>query len=132
MEMTRNIHPGISKARTHIDTNYHATLSICHLADIAAMSPCHFCRTFKKQIGLTCIEYITRVRITEAKRLLQMEWLPITRICYMVGFNDLTHFERVFKKAEGCCPTGFRMSLRSMPLRQQNKPKNEQNMPSNA
>lgn len=129
--MSRNIHPKIVKVQEFIDVNYHTPLSICCLANIASMSPCHFCRTFKKQIGQTCIEYLTRVRIKEAKRLLKTGYLPITQICYMVGFNDLTHFERVFKKLEDCCPTCYRMSLRSMSLEQQNKRKNEQDMPKN-
>lgn len=129
--MSRNIHPNIVKVQEFIDVNYDAPLSICRLANIASMSPCHFCRTFKKQLGQTCIEYLTKVRIKEAKRLLQVEWLPITQICYMVGFNDLTHFERVFRKLEDCCPTFYRTSLRSISMEQQNMPKNEQNMPSN-
>ena len=129
--MSRNIHPNIVKVQKYIDVHYGTALSICHLAGVAAMSPCHFCRTFKKQTGLTCIEYLTKVRIREAKRLLRTEWLPITQICYRVGFNDLTHFERAFKKLEACCPSCYRTNLQSMLPKQQNTPKNEQDMPSN-
>ena len=129
--MSQNIHPNIARVQKFMDANYDAPLSICRLADIACMSPYHFCRTFKKQSGDTCIEYLNKVRIKEAKQLLKSEWHPITEICYMVGFNDLTQFERIFKKLVSCCPTTYRTSFHSMSKEQKNKPKEKQDMPSN-
>jgi len=103
-----DIYPNIKKVVRFIDSNYSKSISLSLLANIACMSKYHFCRTFKKQIGVQSSEYINKIRIRQAKQLLCSSHFSITQICYMTGFNDLTYFERVFKKLENCCPFAYR------------------------
>jgi AraC-like DNA-binding protein len=63
---------------------------------------------FKKGTGVNFTEYVSRVRIESARNLLLNPNLRISEIAYQVGFQSLTHFNRVFKKVVGESPTEFR------------------------
>jgi AraC-like DNA-binding protein len=65
---------------------------------------------FKKATGLTFTEYLGRVRIEKANALLLNPHLRISEIAYDVGFQSLTHFNRVFRDITGQSPTAFRAS----------------------
>ena len=75
-------------------------------------SPFYFCKMFKKATGLNFTEYVCRVRIERAKNLLLNPNLRISEIAYQVGFQSLTHFNRVFKKIVGEAPTEYRIKLK--------------------
>lgn len=82
-----------------------------HLEDIAHalnVSTFHFCRIFKRATGLTFVAYLSRLRVEKAKILLQDKNLRITEIAYEVGFQSLTHFNRIFRKLVGSSPTEYR------------------------
>jgi YesN/AraC family two-component response regulator len=66
---------------------------------------------FKKGTGLNFTEYVSRVRIENAKNLLLNPNLRISEIAYQVGFQSLTHFNRVFKKVVGEAPTEYRVKV---------------------
>jgi AraC-like DNA-binding protein len=66
---------------------------------------------FKKATGLNFTEYLSRVRIEKAKNLLLNPNLRISEIAFEVGFQSLTHFNRVFKKIVGQSPTDYRRQL---------------------
>ena len=68
----------------------------------------YFCKTFKKATSLTFTEYLGRVRIEKAKALLLNPHLRISEIAYEVGFQSLTHFNRIFHQITGEAPTAFR------------------------
>lgn len=104
----RNVSPNIEQTKTFIEENYNQPLSLQLLAKIACMSKYHFCRIFKKQVNMTYTTYLNTIRIKEAKRLLKTGLLSITEICFQIGYNDLTYFERVFKKSENCSPSSYR------------------------
>ena len=72
------------------------------------VSTFHFCRRFKLETGLTFVEYLSRVRIEQAKLLLHNTHLPISEIAYEIGFQSLTHFNRTFRKLVGTSPTEYR------------------------
>jgi AraC-like DNA-binding protein len=74
------------------------------------VSTFYFCKLFKKATGLTFTEYLGRVRIEKAKALLLNPHLRISEIAYDVGFQSLTHFNRVFRQVTGRSPTAFRVS----------------------
>jgi len=65
---------------------------------------------FKKTTGLTFTDYLSRVRIEKAKTLLLNPHLRISEIAYDVGFQSLTHFNRMFRKIAGISPTKYRDS----------------------
>lgn len=100
----------IRRAVTFMQENYDEELSLDQIAHAAYLNPYYFCRLFKKQMGLTCSKYLSILRIEKAKESLRGTDLSVTEICFTVGFNSLTHFERVFKGLEGITPSAYRRS----------------------
>jgi AraC-like DNA-binding protein len=66
---------------------------------------------FKKATGMTFTDYLGRVRVEKAKNLLLNPHLRVSEIAYAVGFQSLTHFNRVFRALTGQSPTDFREKL---------------------
>jgi AraC-like DNA-binding protein len=66
---------------------------------------------FKKATGLNFTDYVSRIRVEKAKNLLLNRNLRVSEIAYEVGFQSLTHFNRVFKKVMGQSPTEYRGRL---------------------
>jgi YesN/AraC family two-component response regulator len=98
----------VLKALRYIDEHLDSGLSLADVGRAAGMSKYHFCRRFRESTGLYFREYLTRRRIGRAKELLQDTGRPVTDIFREVGFKDMTHFGRVFKKLEGQLPSAFR------------------------
>jgi len=98
----------ITRARRFIEANYREKLTLGIVAREAGMSLFHFCKTFKKTTGLTFVHYLSRVRVESAKTLLLNQNYRVSEIAYEVGFQSLTHFNRVFKAIAGQSPTDFR------------------------
>ncbi|WP_127531393.1 helix-turn-helix domain-containing protein [Paenibacillus kobensis] len=71
------------------------------------VSRCHYSRMFKEYFGIGFKEYIMNKRVQKAKVMLQ-EGVPVTDVCYAVGYGDLTHFGRVFKRLVGEKPSDYR------------------------
>ncbi len=99
---------GVRRALNFMEERYLEDISLKDIARAACLSPYHFCRLFKKEMGITCISYLSRLRIEKAKSLLGNTPYPVTQICFEVGFNDLSHFERVFRSIEGIPPSAYR------------------------
>jgi AraC-like DNA-binding protein len=98
----------IKRAIAFMEEHYSDGISLKQIARAAFLSSYHFCRLFRKQMGITCSRYLSILRIRKAKELLRQTELSVTEICYEAGFNSLTHFERVFKKLEGTTPSAYR------------------------
>ena len=94
-----------------MEENFNKNFSIEHLAKKVCTSKFHFSRIFKKQMGLTCTEYLNKVRVKKAKNLLNNDQLSISEICFLTGYNDLTYFGKVFKTLEGISPSDYRKNL---------------------
>ena len=71
----------------------------------------YFCKMFKKATGINFTDYLSRVRTERAKNLLLNPNLRVSEIAYEVGFQSLTHFNRVFKRILGRSPTDYREQL---------------------
>ncbi len=99
---------GIRRALNFMKEHYFEEISLKDIAKAACLSPYHFCRLFKREMGINCIPYLSRLRIEKAKSLLGSTPYSVTQICFEVGFNDLSHFERVFRSIEGVAPTTYR------------------------
>ena len=102
---------GITKAREYIDANHTEDLSLGVVAQAAHMSTFYFCKQFKKSTGLSFTDYLGRVRIEKAKEHLLKPNTRVSEVAYEVGFQSLTHFNRVFKKVNGESPTTYRTHL---------------------
>ncbi len=100
----------VLRARDAIHARYAAPLRLDDLAHEAALSPFHFLRTFRAAFGETPHQYLTRVRIEAAKRLLLAD-APVTDVCFDVGFQSLGSFSALFARRVGAPPSAFRRRL---------------------
>lgn len=103
--------PAVSRAKRYIAEHYNEKLSLARVAKVANASSFYFCKMFKKATGLNFTHYVSRVRIERAKNLLLNPNLRISEIAFEVGFQSLTHFNRVFKKIIGYSPTEYRAKV---------------------
>ena len=103
--------PIINRAKEFIDQHKSDPISLSEVARALNVSTFYFCKLFKKATGLNFTEYLSRVRIEKAKNLLLNPNLRVSEIAYEVGFQSLTHFNRVFLRIVGRSPTAFRESL---------------------
>lgn len=92
----------------HIDQNFKKEIRLKTLADIAGMTPAAFSRFFRTRTGKTVSDYIIDIRLGYAARLLVDTHTSVAEICYSCGFNNISNFNRIFKKKKGCSPTAFR------------------------
>ena len=90
------------------DENYRNEIRLQDLADIASMTPTAFSRFFKLRTNKSISEYIIDVRLGHAARLLADSTMAVVEICYRCGFNNISNFNRIFRKRKGCTPTEFR------------------------
>jgi len=88
--------------------NYQNEIDLEEVADIVHMAPASVCRFFKSSTGLTVFEYLNKIKIEYACQLLLNTDLNIVDISYDCGFNNLSHFNKQFKKFIGKTPTQFR------------------------
>ncbi len=103
--------PVITRAKEFIRANQSEPLSLGAVAKAVNTSTFYFCKLFKKVTGINFTDYLSRIRIEKAKNLLLNRNLRISEIAYEVGFQSLTHFNRVFKKIVGQSPTSYRQQL---------------------
>lgn len=103
--------PVITKAKQFIQENYTEDLSLGQVAAAVHTSIFYFCKLFRKVTGATFTEFVSRTRVEKAKHLLLNPNLRISEIAYEIGFQSLTHFNRVFKNVVGESPTNYRERL---------------------
>lgn len=82
----------------YIHQNLHNKITLEELAEIACMNKTYLSTYFKKATGNNLSSYIETVRINKAAQLIKTTDKSITEICFEVGFNNPTHFSRIFKK----------------------------------
>lgn len=98
----------MEKVVTYINEHFKEELSIEYLATIAGLSPYHFIRMFKKEIGFTPHEYLLNTRLSNAKYMLKNSTMSIKDICYNTGFSSESVFCTSFKKNVGSTPVAYR------------------------
>jgi len=96
------------KTIEYINTNYNQKIGLKDIAKMAAMSPSYYSYIFKLIKGKNFVEYLNDIRIQKAMELLKTSDLNISEVCFAVGFNNLGHFNRVFKETAGVTPSNFR------------------------
>lgn len=101
-------HKNISQVAAYINDNYQQKLSLKILADHFNYSSAYLSRAFKEVTGFNFVEYKNNVRIKEASKLLQQTKLSVTEISAEVGFNNITHFGRIFKEFTDLSPLEYR------------------------
>lgn len=98
----------ITAAVRRIDGAAHAPLTLTALARDAGMSAFHFLRTFRRVTGMTPHQFILRTRLQRAARRLRQSRDAITAIAFEAGFNDLSTFNRRFRRLMGASPRAYR------------------------
>ena len=104
--------PIVRRAKAYIAGHCGDAIGLEEIAQAMHVSTFYFCKVFKKATGLTFTDYLGRVRVEKAKSLLLNPHLRVSEIAYTVGFQSLTHFNRVFRKITGEAPTLFRENLK--------------------
>lgn len=102
----------IEKAKSYIRDNYKKDISLDEVSREVDISPYYFSKLFKQETGGNFIEYLTEVRLRNARELLKDSGLSIKEICAESGYSDPNYFSRIFKKYEGVTPSEFRERLR--------------------
>jgi AraC-like DNA-binding protein len=98
----------INHALSYIGKNLASELRESDLAQLAGQSVSAFSRYFRRHTGMPFVQYVNRMRINLACQLLMDDALSVTDICYKVGFNNLSNFNRQFRVAKGMAPSKFR------------------------
>lgn len=109
MGHTRALQPAVQ----FVENNLGSRILAEEMAGLCMMSPFRFSRAFREAFGVTFREYVMRMRLTEAARLLQNPQAPVTQVAYAVGFNDMSHFSRLFKREFGTTPSAAQTAFRS-------------------
>ncbi|MCI9117937.1 MAG: AraC family transcriptional regulator, partial [Muribaculaceae bacterium] len=94
----------ILKVQEAISRDYAKPIYLGDMASLAGMTPTAFSRFFKLRTGRTLSEYIIDVRIGHAARALVDTTKTIAEVCYECGFNNISNFNRIFKRKKGCTP----------------------------
>lgn len=102
----------VQKVEEYINGHYNADIRLQTLADIVGMTPTAFSRFFKLRTGKTISEYIIDIRLGIASRKLVDTTMSIAEICYDCGFNNVSNFNRIFKRKKGVSPKSFRENYR--------------------
>jgi AraC-like DNA-binding protein len=87
------------------------TIQLEDISAIANMTVPSFCRYFKRVTGKTFTEFVNEFRIVHACKLLSEERHTISEVCYESGFNNFSHFNRLFKEKTGQSPNAYRKSV---------------------
>lgn len=98
----------VKKIKEYIGANFRDELTLGKIADAVGMSPSSLCRYFKSITGKTLTAYILDVRLGNAARALVNTADTISEICYSSGFNNVSNFNRLFKKNKNFTPKEFR------------------------
>lgn len=102
----------VRKIYEYINTHFTQQITLEDLANLVGMTPVALSRFFKLRSGRTISDYIIDIRLGNATRLLVNTTNSISEICYDCGFNNLSNFNRIFKRKKDCSPTEFRENFR--------------------
>lgn len=102
----------IHKAIQYINKNFSKNISLESLSEHIHLNPQYFSRYFKNNTGVNFIEYVSKIRIKEGKKLLVSTDKSMSRISFDIGYIDPAYFTRVFIKYEGISPHKYRLMKR--------------------
>jgi transcriptional regulator GlxA family with amidase domain len=95
----------------HINENFGQHISLDEISDLVSMTVPAFCRFFKKTTGKTFTKLVNEYRVVHATKLLFESQMSITDICYECGFNNFSHFNKLFKEFTGKSASKYRNEM---------------------
>jgi AraC-like DNA-binding protein len=107
----------IEKIMEHINNNFGQNITLSDASKIAGMTEVSLSRFFKLRTGKTFVETLNDVRLGHASRMLIETTQSINEIAYKCGFNNMSNFNRIFKKKKDSTPKEFRNSYASVGVR---------------
>ena len=101
------------KVFSYLIQNFNQEISLKTIAGIANLTPTAFCRYFKSVTRKTLVEVITDFRLNKASQLLRTTDKPVTEVCFLSGFGNISYFNKTFKNEMGKTPLEYRQLLRN-------------------
>lgn len=98
----------VQKIHDYLSSHFTEEIRLSQLAESVNMTEASFSRFFKQRTGKSVTDYLLDIRIGNAIRLLVDSSQTIGEICFNSGFNNLSNFNRLFRKRKGCSPKEFR------------------------
>lgn len=102
----------INKVQDYVEEHYKDEIRLSTLADMVGMTEVSFSRFFRQITGQTFSDYLITLRLDHASRLLVDSRLHVAEVCFQCGFNNLSNFNRIFKKNKHCSPKEYRENYR--------------------
>ncbi|SEW21682.1 helix-turn-helix domain-containing protein [Chitinophaga arvensicola] len=103
----------VERIMNYLNANFDKNISLGEAARLAAMTEVAFSRFFKAKIGKTFVDTLIEIRLGHASRLLIETTHTVNEIAYKCGFNNISNFNRIFKKKKDCTPKEFRQAYTS-------------------
>ena len=103
---------GVVESADYIRGHYAEEFDLNDLASGCGLNATYFCKAFKDHTGMTVFEFINNIRIQKACLLLKSTEMPVIDVAYGVGYNNISFFNRYFKKVTGESPRDFRVRSR--------------------
>ena len=101
----------------YLNTNFENEISLGRAARLVSMSDVAFSRFFKARTGKNFIDALNEIRLGNASRMLIDTTHGINEIAFKCGFNNISNFNRVFKKRKKCTPKEFRQEFNAVGFR---------------
>lgn len=106
----------VQSVQQYINVNYNKDIRLNDIASLVNMTPTAFSRFFKQRSGKTLSDYIIDIRLGYVTRMLIDTTKSVAEICYECGFNNISNFNRIFRKQKKCSPKEFRENYRKKKL----------------
>ena len=98
----------VEKAIEYMNLNFQKSITLTEVAKLTNMADVSFSRFFKARTGITFMDSLLELRLGNASRLLIDTTQSIAEVAYNCGFNNISNFNRLFKKKKNCTPREFR------------------------
>ena len=105
----------VELVRNHLSAHLDEEINLETLGELTGYHPLYLQRIFKQSTGTSPHGFLTQLRLSKARELLSLTDLPISVLCQQCGYNSVSHFTALFRKAVGCTPLTFRKRARILP-----------------
>lgn len=102
----------LDRVITYLMEHFDGQVQLEEVAEVAHLTPSSFCRFFKRRTRKTLVQFLTDLRLSEVQKLLVQTELPVAEIAMQCGFQNLSHFNKSFRKRNEMSPTNYRKRYR--------------------